>query len=59
MNNRVILDSHNTKIKIKHAPSHPFNLNFMYLYHLGGAKKKKAFKFSIMSQLLPALGSSC
>lgn len=41
MNYRVILDAHNTKIKIKSAPSHPFNLNFMYLYHLGGGGKKK------------------
>lgn len=66
MNYRGILDAHNTKIKIKSAPSHPLNLKFMYLYHLGGAsllptkkrKKRKAFKFSIMSQLYPALGSS-
>lgn len=55
MNYRVILDPNNTKIKIKSAPSHPFNLNFMYLYHLGGVKKKKAFKFSIMSQLCQPL----
>lgn len=57
MNYRVILDSNNTKIKIKSAPSHPFNLNFMYLNHLEVKKKekKKAFKFSIMSQLCQPL----
>jgi len=47
--NRVIRDTHNTKIKIQSAPPHPFNLNFMYLYHLGGAKNKKKTKNKLSS----------
>lgn len=39
------------------TPPNPFNLNLMYLHHLGGGGKK-AFKFNIMSWLWPALSSS-
>lgn len=38
------------------TPPNPFNLNLMYLHHLGGGEK--AFKFNIMSWLWPALSSS-
>lgn len=56
--NRVILSIHNTKIKIRHAPSHLFNPNFMYLYHLEGAKKKKSFQVQHQRPAIePALGS--